>query len=164
MTHRYTVVPVGGLKPSQKRGLAFLCSDTDGTVNARDVFGGLAEKREWELRSRFDYWIDGGTNNRWFHGWDAPKYRLCFVFKWKDRKPQRIYGFLCHPTPNRQPRFELCVLVLHAQKTERETDTAELDRVNALRVDSDVLVAIGKAYPDTPGVQQHGRRKRQWVN
>ena len=45
------------------------------------------------------------------------------------RKESRFYGFLCHPQTLARPRFELCVLCIHALKTERETDDAELDRV-----------------------------------
>lgn len=144
--------------------MAFLCSDTDSTVDAKKAFDELAAKRERELRSRFDYWIDGGSNKRWFHGWDVPQYRLCFVFKWKDKKHQRMYGFLCHPMPNREPRLEICVLVLHAQKTEYETDAAELDRVNAIRVNETVLAAIRKAFPDAQEIVHQSRRRKQWIN
>jgi hypothetical protein len=80
------------------------------------------------------------------------------VFKWKVRRQHhRLYGFLCHPTPNANRRFQLCVLVSHAKKSQEATDITELDAVNGLRVDSSVRDAITIAFPDSGGSQQ-------WVN
>lgn len=162
MADRYTVVPVPKLKQSKHRAVAFLRSDRDRVVNAEKVFSELEvnkKKKARELRSRFDYWIDGGTHDRYFHGWNDPeKYRDCFVFKWKDRIGQRMYGFLCHPTPIENPGFQLCVLVLHATKTERETDTAELDRVVDRSLAPSVKAAISKTYTD-----MISRTKNRWL-
>lgn len=113
-----------------------------------------------QVRSRFDYWIDGGIEPRYFHGWpNNLKYKDCWVFKWKEsRRCHRLYGFLCHPRRLSNPRFQLCVLVSHATKNEWETDPTELDDANLLRADVLVIAAIEKAFPDTKG------STNQWLN
>ncbi len=120
----------------------------------------MDKKTERELLDRFDYWIAGGIHDRYFHGWpNDAEYKDCFVFKWKKKRDcHRIYGFLDHPTPGSNPRFQLCVLVSHAKKSEWETDRRELDNVKGLRNKPAVRVAIRKAFPDGKLVA------RQWLN
>lgn len=93
------LVFIDGLKKSQRRGIALLRHDDDSEVDAVDVFKRLPEKSDFTLRSRFDQWIENvDHNNRWFHGFNEPQYRMCFVFKWKEgNKGRRLYGFLCNP-------------------------------------------------------------------
>jgi hypothetical protein len=100
-----------------------------------------------------DHWLSGGIHNLYFHGWpDEPKYKECFVFKWDEEKVgQRLYGFLCNPTPKSDPGFRTCVLVLHATKHEHETDSANLDRVNRWREDLRTDLAIKSIYPEYGG-------------
>jgi hypothetical protein len=157
---QYTVKLVAGLKRSDHRAIAFLWSDFDDDVNAGRVFEGLRGKTARELRSRFDYWLDGGIQDRYFHGWpNSAQYKDCWVFKWKEnRKCHRLYGFLFHPTPLSTPRFQLCVLVSHATKSEWETDPAELEGAKELRENASVIAAIRKAFPDST------RGKTQWLN
>jgi hypothetical protein len=104
---------------------------------------------EREVRSRFDYWIDGGVRDSYFHGWpNHPKYKDCFVFKWKEnRRNRRLYGFLAHPTPIADPRFQVYILVSHVFKDEFETDPARLDRAVALRGAPAVAEGVRKAFP-----------------
>lgn len=113
-----------------------------------------------ELQVRFDYWIDGGVRDNYFHGWpNLPKYKHCFGFKWKDRcQCHRMYGFLIHPTPQRNPRFEVCVLVSDVVKNEWETDFSELDRIVSLRNDRAVQIAINELFKDSIG------GGKQWLN
>ena len=146
----YTVRLVGGTKPSSRRAIAFLSCSTDRDLDAAEVFGGLGQNREREVRSRFDYWIDGSRADRWFHGWpNHADYKQCFVFKWKDRNQHhRLYGFLCNPQPNTNPSFQLCVLVSHAKKNKWETDPNELDGANALRTNPAVKAAVARLYPE----------------
>ena len=160
MLESYAVAPVAGLKPSNRRAIAFLVSRDDGRTSAQDAFNRLAAKKARDVRSRFDFWIDFGINDDYFHGWpNHPKYKGCWVFKWKDnRQRHRLYGFLVNPLPLGNASFQLCVLVLHATKNERETDTAELDRINALRADPRVKAAIDRTF----GVRKKGCK--QWVN
>ena len=47
-----------------------------------------------------------------------------------------------------QIRLFRCVLVSHARKTAHLTDPGEVNMVNALRVDSDVIEAVKRAFPD----------------
>ena len=79
----YKIERVEGLKQSDRRALALLGSDDDKEVDATETFDDLDTKRDRELRSRFETWIDGVQhNNRWFHGFDHDPYRACIVFKW----------------------------------------------------------------------------------
>ena len=129
-----------------RRGLAFLISGSETNIDAKSVFDKLSLNREREVRTRFDYWLDGGTNNKWFHGWpNYPIYKDCFVFKWKERKQHhRFYGFLCNPLSS-DPGFRLCVLVSHAKKTTQHTDPSELHEVNQIKGEYAVKEAIRNA-------------------
>lgn len=160
MLESYAVVPVTGLKPSGRRAIAFLVPKEGGGADAQDAFTCLKENRAREVRSRFDYWIDGGKKNEYFHGWpNQSKYKECWVFEWKEkRQHHRLYGFLCHPYRLTKPGFQLCVLVLHATKNEWKTDTVELDRVVALQTDARVIAAIARAFVDKRG------SRGQWLN
>jgi hypothetical protein len=102
------------------------------------------------VRDRFDHWLQGNAHDKYFHGWpNNPRYKECFVFKGKDgRRHQRLYGFLTHPRPRTAARLLVCVLASHAQKNTEETDPAELNGMNSLRVDVDVIRAVGRAYPE----------------
>ena len=154
----YVAKPIGLLKMSDRRGIVLPCCPEDNKIDAAVVFAGLDDKKERELRSRFDYWIEGGRNTKWFHGFNQEGYRECCVFKWKVRRQHhRLHGFLCQPTPRTNRRFQLCVLVSHATKNQEATDTTELDGVNALRVEPSVHDGITIAFPD------HGGRQ-PWVN
>ena len=145
----YLVQPILGLRRSARRVVALLRSDDDNRVNAGEAFENLSARQDREVRTRMDYWINGGTNDRWFHGWpNDPKYKRCFVFKWKEqRQGKRLYGFLCHPKPS-SPRLSLCVLGIHATKNERETDISELDRIVGLMYDNSVKIAIKQSFEE----------------
>ena len=158
LSKTYIVTRIELLKMSARRGVVFLCCQEDNEIDAAVVFAGLDDKKDRDLRSRFEHWIDGGTNNKWFHGFNEEGYRECFVFKWKaKRQHHRLYGFLCHPMPRTNRRFQLCVLVSHAKKNQRETNKTELDGVKALRSDSSVYAAITTEFPDNGGSEP-------WVN
>ena len=143
----YAVVPINGLKPSERRGIIFLVRDDDDALNAAGTFDALEQKQKRAVLDRFDFWIDGGINDRYFHGWpNVPEYKQCFVFRWKHgRQNHRLYGFLCHPQPKVRPRFQICVLVSHATKNTWETDPGELDGANELRNKLEVIGVI-KAF------------------
>jgi hypothetical protein len=131
-----------------RRGLAFLICEGEKNIDAKSVFHALKVKRERELRRRFDYWLDGGVNALWFHGWSNPTYKDCFVFKWKENKQNhRLYGFLCNPLSGYRD-FQLCVLISHATKNTRETDPTELDRVNEIKDEKAVTEALTEAAKD----------------
>ena len=140
--------------------MAFLKSATHRDIDAEPAFAWLAKERERELRDRFDFWIDGGTRDNYFHGWpNHPEHNDCFTFKWNEKgKCHRLYGFLTHPTPATNPGFQVCVLVSHAMKTTQETDPRELDRAKRLSGNPLVVEAVGREFPEQP------RGARQWVN
>ena len=141
----YEVVLVEGLQHSSWQAVAFLrCADKN--VNALPVFGRLSRNNDMELRTRFDCWIGGVHHKQWFHGWDDPRYRDCFVFKSKDH---RFYGFLCHPMSGTNKRFRACILCSHATKSDWNTDKKELKRAQQLLLDPAVQAAIKAAFPET---------------
>jgi hypothetical protein len=146
----YEVVPIPGLRSSEKRGIVFLRSDANDELNASTAFDALPENVERKVRDRMDYWIDGGVNDNYFHGWpNDANYKECFTFKWNYRTElHRFYGFLYHPLRKTNARFLLCVLLTHAVKNNWNTDPKELGRANALRVDPRVIAAIAMAFPD----------------
>jgi hypothetical protein len=105
----YTIQPVDGVKRSSRRAIAFLSCSGDSNIDAGVVFGGLNQKREREVRSRFDYWIDGSKADRWFHGWpNDADYKQCFVFKWKDNQsaPSALW-FPLQSTADHEPVFSV---------------------------------------------------------
>lgn len=116
----YVVVPVSGLRKSEMRAIAFLICNDGPDVNGVTAFQKLSKKREKELRTRFDYWIDGKRQDNYFHGWpNEPNNKECFVFKWKEKNiKHRLYGFLFNPKPIHNPSFRVCVLVSHGTKEE----------------------------------------------
>jgi hypothetical protein len=138
-----SIVRIGGLKKSTGRAVVFLVCN--GELNGKSVFDGLPAARDREVRSRFEYWIDGHDSPKtYFHGWDDSEYHHCFCFKWKNNTvDQRLYGFKYRSKNN--PRFQLCVLVLHAAKSAKNTDLTILNEINRLRLDKKVIAAI-EAY------------------
>ena len=141
----------------RRRSIGFVQELERNELDAKVVFDSLGDKDSALVKSRFDQWLQREVFRKYFHGFDNPDYRKCFVFKWeKRRKPQRLYGFLCHPKPSSDPGFELCVLVYFATKDD-VTDYALLDRVNALRGNLGVTEAIASEYPE------YGRTET-WTN
>jgi hypothetical protein len=101
------------------------------------------------FRVRMDRWLDGangpGSQFHIFKSDDA--HRNSFAFKYKQH---RLYGFLCHPKGT-DLRFQLCSLCLYTTKNERESDRAELDRVESWCANHIAQQAISKIFtPTTP--------------
>ena len=148
----YSVCRVDGLRQSTRRAVALLCAHGNRKVNAEEKFRRLKPNPKRALMVRMDYWISGGTHDGYFHGWPNDlRYKDCFVFKWKEnRTNQRMYGFVCNPADS-NPRFQLCVLAIHATKTDHETDRSELDRIVELMADGDVMAAVRHSFSDGEG-------------
>jgi hypothetical protein len=131
INHTYGLEFVAG-ESRQRRGIAFLVS-RDRKVTAKTAFGSLGGNAEKTFRTRFDAWVDGKINKKWYHGWDHSelqgKYTRCFVFKYKKN---RFYGFLCNPKSSDRS-YQVCILVSHALKKEWETDEADLRDVYDIR-------------------------------
>jgi len=145
----FEVTRIGRLQRGKDRSLAFLTSREDLAIDAQSVYQGLLPEKQQLVRDRFDYWLQRGVHDPYFHGWNDPDYRNCFVFKWKEnRQHQRLYGFLIHPCPETSPRLEVCILVSHAQKNTEYTDPAELNGARALGNRIDVVRAVKKTYPE----------------
>jgi hypothetical protein len=132
-----------------RRALAWLItSPANKHVIAKSVFEKLREKLKQDVHNRFDAWLAGKINDKWYHGWNEEGFRSCFVFKWKDnRQHHRLYGFLCHPKID-QPSFLLCVLTSHTTKNEQEADKSEKKRMNDLRNDKKVIEALKNLQED----------------
>jgi hypothetical protein len=154
----FQVERIPRLQRGKDRSLAFLVSPEDVSIDAKRVFESLSVEKQRLLLDRFDYWLQRGVHNPYFHGWDDPDYRNCFVFKWKEkRQHQRLYGFLIHPSPQTSPRLEVCVLVSHAQKNTEFTDPAELNGAKALASILDVVRAVKLTYPERRKGQRYDR-------
>jgi len=136
---------IADLSSPDRRAVGFL--EGHGQLNAAQAFGRLRSKDVDTLRQRMDRWCDGMPGPKaYFHGWNEDGYRECMVFKLNN--DQRFYGFKYHPLPRSNAAFQLCVLNIHAYKREKETDDAELDRVNEWRVSLAAQSAIAKVYPE----------------
>lgn len=160
---RYWVEAAPGHPPvdrNRRRGVAFLVSDKDAKVTAKQGFARLTKDATRKLHTGIDYWLGGYKNPRLFHGWDKSefggKYDNCFVFKSRDDKQaHRFYGFLCNPS-ERQPRFQLCVLLFHETKDENETDETILKRIESFRINIDVTHAV-TIYMDSLASEFEGK-------
>jgi hypothetical protein len=143
----FKLTPIPGLRPSTRRGVAFLEDEHDDALDAASTFSSLKTKADRTVRDRLDHWIEGGHKPNWFHGWpDRAAYKECWVFKWDERKVhQRLYGFLSNPSRTNKA-LQVCVLVFHDTKTD-QTDFSILDRINVLRQSAAVLHALRKMYP-----------------
>lgn len=138
-------------KDHPRRGICFLLSDNK-KVNAKSFYNRLVGKKEnigRAFRTRFDAWIGGQPNKpARYHGWDKNefqgKYVHCFVFK---RNPQRLYGFLCNPKSD-NPRYQLCVLVIHASKNTHKSDENILKQVEEIRVDIEKMNIIANYFKE----------------
>jgi hypothetical protein len=153
----FRIVP--RLRVSSGRAVGFL--EGDEQLDAGPRFDELEQKQEWLVRSRMELWVDGHNGpDEYFHGYpNNPRYDRCFAFKWKEKRVgQRFYGFLCNPQPITNRGFRLCVLTIYAPKTEFETDSAELDRVNQWRANWRSKEAIRILYPEFE------REDQKWKN
>lgn len=154
----FEVRRIPNLQRGKDRSLAFLVCPEDDGIDAQQKFEGLSPEKQRLVRDRFDYWLQRGVHKPYFHGWDDPDYRNCFVFKWKEnRRHQRLYGFLIHPCPQTSPRLEVCVLASHAQKNTENTDPAELNGAKALASTIAVVNAVKSAYPERRKGKSHDR-------
>ena len=147
----YEVKRIPGLRhDGRRRGLAFLDSKTDKSIDAKPAYETLKQKQKGDLFNRFDYWMDGGIYDRYFHGWpNNPIYKHCFVFKLKIAGAHhRWYGFLINPRPLTDRSFLVCILASHAQKNMEHTDPSELDGQNRLRLNLEVIKAVKKKFPE----------------
>ncbi len=135
-----------GQRNSPRRAVLFLTYQKVQFVNAKDEFQVLSDDEERTLLSRVDYWIDGKAFKKYFHGWDSSqykgKYTKCFVFKLQER---RFYGFLANPQ-SADRRFEVCVLVLHEEKNQWETEEGDLRRIKEISEDAAVRKALMEHY------------------
>lgn len=152
-TDIYSVEFIEGVMGSPRRRVVLLTSDTDKLVDAVGTLTALGRdhaKAERDLFSRFDRWTNGHNNKPdWSHGWDENEFKHCYVFKWKVKKVgHRLYGFLYHPKPLTDKRFQVCALAYHATKTEFSTDKSILRRAMALHGNGQVWKALAVAFPD----------------
>lgn len=149
----YSIVAISELRVTERRGIVLLTART-GHLNAATEFKRIdtekaLTKRSKELRTRFDWWISGKSQNNWYHGWDAEEYRHCYCFKLNVKNVMhRFYGFVCHPQPETRPRFELCVLCFFDAKPGADTDKYYLRESMRLLSDKYVKIAISAHFSD----------------
>jgi hypothetical protein len=143
------VVP--DLRFSARRAVGFL--DGDPQMDAAGNYAGFGTNDKSTMNRRIEHWaLPKDGPKAWFHGWpNDKKYRECFVFKLNEH---RLYGFLCNPLPNSNPRFQLCTLIIYTAKYERKTERTILKKVEQWRTSSAVREAIAYVYPDGKVVTQ----------
>ena len=141
-------------QPHHCRDVVFLrCDEQMRELDAETVFEALNEKNKREMLNKFDWWARGNDGpSHWFHRFDDEGRKYCFVFKRrKSNTRYRYYGFLIHPTPLTNPRYELCVLATHTQKNTEDTDPRETNLINALRIRAEVIAAVQREFPEKKG-------------
>lgn len=141
----FKVKKIQGLRyEGRRRGLAFLVGVIDKNIDAKRVYEALGKKKQQDLLNRFDYWLDEGVHDNYFHGWPNDlRHKNCFSFRWREGKIRhRFYGFLYKPRD-----YLVCILVSHDGKTQEHTDQSHLDRAEELRANLDVIRAIKKEFP-----------------
>ena len=150
----FSVHRIDGLvygQPHHCRDVVFLRSDEQmRDLDAEIIFKALKDRDKRKMLNTFDWWARGNNGpTQWFHGFDDESRKRCFVFKRRKSKTRyRYYGFLIHPTPKTNPRYELCVLTNHAQKNTEQTDASETNFANAMRLRNEVTSAIQKEFPE----------------
>jgi len=119
----FEVVKVKGLRyEERRRGVGFLKSNTPNKeIDALKVYEALTAKKRQDLLNRFDYWMDEGVHDQYFHGWpNEPEHKNCFSFRWTEGKIRnRLYGFLYL-----SKGYSVCILISHGAKTQEHTDPA----------------------------------------
>ena len=135
-------------KDHPMRGVAFLVSE-DKIMTAKKAFDNLDRTCERSLRTRFDAWQSGQQNKSTrYHGWNKSEYNgrytNCFVFKCKSH---RFYGFLYNPKEENK-RYQICILVSHANKKEWETDEADLKYIEAIRTNLAVIRTVKEFFKE----------------
>lgn len=152
---------VDGFPSARRRAIGFLLDANSNDLDASAVFYALPPKANQMVRTRFDYWLNGGIHDEYFHGWpNDSTYKTCFSFRWKvKREHNRLYGYICHPKPRTDRGFELCVLVYHATKHQWETDILILNNIYHLQQSPSARMAIAQVYPE---YMNGGRNK--WKN
>lgn len=140
---------VRGMRQGSRRAVGFLVGHEG--LNAAEWFYSLKASRKSFTLVSMETWASGGTDiNTRFHGFpNDTEYPLSFVFKTTDNKlGHRFYGYLDNPEPTTNPRLQICILCIHAFKNERDTDRAELKRVDEWRKSAAAKAAIRIQYPD----------------
>lgn len=155
----YWISFIDGVKCNERRQIVFLESDTDGNVNAKPSFDRFPVNVQHNLRARFEHWIDCNVCDEYFHGWSEEDRKDCFVFRWrKGTIRQRLYGFLFHPYLQNR-RFQVCALVVYAEKCRAETDPGIITQLNAAKGNKEVLKVVEEVF-DTAKENRHESTKR----
>jgi len=133
-----------------KRRVVFLISD-DRKVTAKKAFDCLDRTGERTLRRRFDMWLDNQPGRKRYHGFNSSqfngRYTNCFVFKCGKHNQERFYGFL-RKSKERNPAYEICILVVHIKKKRDETEESDLKDVIALSETIAVQKAIKNFFKE----------------
>lgn len=152
---RYTFALIDG-HPVGLRAIGFLEETVvegggKSRIDAKSAFDALNPKKDRELRTRFDHWLSGAPpNDRWYHRWPSDyDVKECICFKWDEkRRHHRLYGFICHPQPKTNARFQLCTLAYHDVKNDESTDRNLLLRSVKLQTNVMVRMVISLRFPD----------------
>lgn len=145
---------IKGQAVSPRRGIAWLKIKDNSVVNAKTVFDGLKESRQMYLRTSFDQWIAFKDIPDRHHGWPRePDFKACHQFNYKDGSGRnRLYGFKWHPgIPDNG--FEICVLAMHANKNQSNTDPFYKRVMIRFLNNDDIRAAIKKQVAERFGTK-----------
>lgn len=136
------------LQAGRGRAVGFL--EGHGELNGGSEFDSLGVSDERAMRANMEHWVAGNNQpTTRFHGFPSdPDHEHCFVFKHGEH---RFYGFLCHPRPKTNPRFQLCVICIYVPKHQWKTEAAVLNRVKGWLIASGAVAAIKQIYPEFRG-------------
>jgi hypothetical protein len=139
---------VPGLQVARGRAVGFLEGHPE--LDAGSAFDEFEKGDERAMRANMEHWVAGNNQpTTKFHGFPNDlDHKHCFVFKHHEH---RLYGFLCHPRPKADPRFQLCALCIYAAKHRLSTDDHELRRVEEWMTIEGAVGAIRGLYPEYRG-------------
>lgn len=142
-----------GVPGNSFRAVGFLEGHRE--LTAKTFFDALQENQREYITTSILMWSDTGKDlSSRNHGFKSgTTYRELYVFK---QSTNRFYGFLCNPILGNK-RLHVCVLCIHAYKNERETDTAEQERVERWRLRAETAAALSAFYKKEQGAKGEGK-------
>jgi len=149
---------VAEMRQGSRRAVGFLEGQRE--LDAAEWFYSLKTSRKRFVLDSMEDWASGGTDitTRYHGSPNDREFPHSFVFKAKERRlGHRFYGYLYNPEPKTNSRLQICVLCIHAFKNEKDTDRAELKRVDDWRNSNAAQAAIRVVYPDKKKDEKQGR-------
>lgn len=125
-------------------------------MDAASAYASLNAGDRQTINRNIEHWaLPSDQPKTWLHGFPNDRIcKKCFVFRLGDH---RLYGFLCNPLPKSDGRFQLCVLLIHSDKHQWETEPSIKRKIEQWRTHPAVKDAIAYVYKDSGG-------NKTWTN